>query len=206
MRGPNLKGNLSVEVGNWNPAALSNSVLNNSAAIEIASKQNLKNSNTKSGVNQRHLAGVHQSKSRKSSAFSKLLNRKLTEETNIAETKQALENLLDDVHSCGEDLIKYPYPNQIVQYRESIKKFINYVVDNVYTVEKEKGIMNMQKPQYKDVKDPEVRRKLNVYSSIKIIDQKLDNLAASIIMSQAPQIKLLASIEEINGLVVDLLR
>ena len=44
------------------------------------------------------------------------------------------------------------------------------------------------------------------YALIRIIDDKLERLAAAMISNQRNQIELLAKIDEINGLIVDLRR
>jgi uncharacterized protein YaaR (DUF327 family) len=44
------------------------------------------------------------------------------------------------------------------------------------------------------------------YALIRIIDDKLERLAAAMVSNQRNQIELLAKIDEINGLIVDLKR
>jgi uncharacterized protein YaaR (DUF327 family) len=120
----------------------------------------------------------------------------------------ALAFLLDDIHDAGDALSKRPFPDEIKRYRSTIQQFMRYIIDNAYGVKEDAGIPNSQKAGFDGARcknDPELRKARNKYSSVQIIDQKLDRLAADIMTGQIKQIGLLKSIEEINGLLVDLL-
>jgi uncharacterized protein YaaR (DUF327 family) len=120
----------------------------------------------------------------------------------------SLTSLLDGVYDAGDALSKRPFPEEIKRYRSAIQKFIRYVTCNAYSVKEDAGIPNSQKAGFSDglrKHDPESRNARNKYSSVQIIDQKLDRLAADIMTGQMKQINLLKNIEEINGLLVDLL-
>jgi uncharacterized protein YaaR (DUF327 family) len=120
----------------------------------------------------------------------------------------ALTPLLDDVHEAGDALSKRPFPEEIKRYRSAVQKFMRYVIANAYSVKQDTGIPNSEKAGFSGSQrkhDPESRRARNKYNSVQIIDQKLDRLAADIMTGQMKQITLLKNIEEINGLLVDLL-
>ena len=106
-----------------------------------------------------------------------------------------LEDLLDDVHQQGERLVKDPSFAAIESYKKSVRQFIHYVVNAALKVESIEGAkFNRFKPSNKQKR----------YTLISIIDDKLDKLAAGILMNQGRQLDLLAKVEEINGLLVDL--
>jgi uncharacterized protein YaaR (DUF327 family) len=120
----------------------------------------------------------------------------------------ALTSMLDKVHDAGDALSKRPFPEEIKRYRSAVQKFMRYVIDNAYSIKEDTGIPNSEKAGFSGAyrkHDPESRRARNKYSSVQIIDQKLDRLAADIMTGQMRQINLLKNIEEINGLLVDLL-
>jgi uncharacterized protein YaaR (DUF327 family) len=120
----------------------------------------------------------------------------------------ALAGLLDSVHDAGDALSKRPFPDEIRRYRLTIRNFMRYVLDNAYGVIEEDGIPNYLKQGFNGERykrDPELRKAKNRYSTVSVIDRKLDQLAADIMAGQAGQLNLLKSIEEINGLLVDLL-
>jgi uncharacterized protein YaaR (DUF327 family) len=110
------------------------------------------------------------------------------------------------VHSAADALAKHQGADTIVSYKKSVRRFINYVARNGFTLEHQDGIANFQKPGFKKNGDPARRMDHHVYSSLVVIDQKLERLAADILSAQMAQLTLLARIEEINGLLVDLLQ
>ncbi|MDR1363050.1 MAG: DUF327 family protein, partial [Spirochaetaceae bacterium] len=143
--------------------------------------------------------------------FSAFLEKQTVESVlteNGAYVEDELPALLDSVHEAGDALSKRPFPNEIKQYRLTIQKFLRYVLDTAFNVKEDVGIPNSLKAGFNSARyrrDPELRKARNKYSTVQIIDQKLDSLAASIMTGQLKQIRLLESIEEINGLLVDLL-
>ena len=48
-------------------------------------------------------------------------------------------------------------------------------------------------------------KKKQIVMNVQVINKKLDDLAADILYNQADQLKILAKIDEINGIVVNLL-
>lgn len=105
--------------------------------------------------------------------------------------EKILESLLDEVHSSGDLLKEKPLPDNIVAYKNAVRSFVRYVVDRTYTVTESTSGGNILK-----------RKK---FTQVQIIDQKLEQLAAGILSNQRDQLALLGKIEEINGLLVDLM-
>ncbi len=107
-----------------------------------------------------------------------------------------LEDLLDDVHQQGDRLVRESSLDSIEAYKKSVRNFIHYILKQNVTVEQIEGAkFNRFKPSIKQKR----------YTLISIIDDKLDKLAAGILMNQGRQLNLLAKVEEINGLLVDLI-
>jgi uncharacterized protein len=105
--------------------------------------------------------------------------------------EKILEALLDDVHSAGDRLKASQMPDAIVAYKNAVRSFMKYVVDRSYTVTERISGGNILK-----------RKK---FTQVQIIDEKLEQLAAGILSNQRDQLGLLGKIEEINGLLVDLM-
>jgi uncharacterized protein YaaR (DUF327 family) len=105
--------------------------------------------------------------------------------------EKILESLLDEVHSSGDLLKEKPLPDNIVAYKNAVRSFVRYVVDRIYTVTESTSGGNILK-----------RKK---FTQVQIIDEKLEQLAAGILSNQRDQLALLGKIEEINGLLVDLM-
>jgi uncharacterized protein YaaR (DUF327 family) len=122
----------------------------------------------------------------------------------IPPSEEALQGLLDNVRSTGDDLKNRPFPEEILAYKKAVRSFIHYVVENSYALVESDGVPNAQKPGYKGrLSDPRAKDHLH-YRGIQIIDRKLDELAAGILSGQTNQLERVAKLDEITGLLVDL--
>ena len=137
----------------------------------------------------------------KKSAFSKLLHQ---EESNVLETDdllipeivgktfdEALQFLVDSVYSSGDELKKSTSPDNFKQYQKSLAGFMRFVVKNSYEVETIRRSRRLSKKQ--------------PYQIVQTINKKLDELARGVLSNQRDQMNLLAKIDEINGLVIDVM-
>ena len=113
--------------------------------------------------------------------------------------------LMDEVRSTGDDLQSRPFPEEIMRYKQAVRNFINYVVKNTYTLEQEKGIPKFLKPGFSGQRGSEDAMSQKRYTKITVIDKKLEDLAAMLLSSQMRQMELVSRLEEIRGLLVDLL-
>jgi uncharacterized protein YaaR (DUF327 family) len=133
----------------------------------------------------------------KKSSFSRLLERQEVREAEMSAlpdsppSEEALQELLDDVHSAGDALRLRPLAEEIKRYKQAVRQFLHYVVENGYSVKTESYLFNHEK-----------RRKVQ----IEVVDQKLEQLAAGILSGQLGQVAILARLDEITGLLVDLLQ
>jgi uncharacterized protein YaaR (DUF327 family) len=109
----------------------------------------------------------------------------------IPPSEEALRKLLDEVHSAGDTLKLRPFQEEIKQYKQAVRNFMHYVVENGYGIKEETYMFNHKK--YMKVQ-------------VEVIDGKLEQLAAGIMAGQVNQLELLARVDEITGLLVDLLQ
>ncbi len=105
---------------------------------------------------------------------------------------ETIEGLLDDVHEAGEALKKDPVFGPLNGYKKAVRRFLKYIIDNSIVAEEQLGIRNPRTMQQKK------------YLMIRVVDEKLESLAAHVLKGQAEQLDVLRRIEEINGLLVDL--
>ncbi|MDR3167845.1 MAG: YaaR family protein [Treponema sp.] len=121
-------------------------------------------------------------------------------------SEEAVQELLDEVHIAGDNLKNRPFPEEIMVYKRAVRNFLHHVLEYGYQVEQQEGTPNYLKPGYKGhFGDPDFKkRKLHI--RIRVVDQKLEELAAGILSGQITQLKLLARIEEIAGILIDLLQ
>ncbi|MBI9103342.1 MAG: YaaR family protein [Spirochaetales bacterium] len=107
----------------------------------------------------------------------------------------SLEELLDEVHQAGDKLKNSPTMTAVLQYKQAVKGFIHHVVEQGLELVEQEG-----------VKFANPMKKQKKYTIIKVIDQKLEKLAAGIMQNQKSQLEMLEAVNEIHGLLVDLLQ
>ena len=152
--------------------------------------------------------GIQRDKSGFSRLFDDLRGRTADELGPLREfpVSEETENLLmDEVRSTGDVLKSRPYPEEIIRYKQAVRNFINYVVQNSYALEQEEGLPNFLKPGFKGRRGTPEAMDGKMYTKIQVIDKKLEDLAAMLISSQARQLELVSRLEEIRGLLIDLL-
>jgi uncharacterized protein YaaR (DUF327 family) len=105
---------------------------------------------------------------------------------------ETLHEILDDVSALGEALVQTPTLENVRRYRDGIRQFMKYLVRNVLEVEERTSGANVLK-----------RKK---YLLVKTVDEKLEALAKGFLSAQKAPLDLAGRINEINGLLIDLLR
>jgi uncharacterized protein YaaR (DUF327 family) len=152
-------------------------------------------------------------KTLKKTPFSRLLEEKgVREEEEVGAlpdyppSEEVLQELLDDVHSAGDALRLRPLAEEIKQYKRAVRHFLHYVLENGFTLESHEGIPNYLKPGFKGQRGSPEAREGKVHYNIQVVDQKLEQLATAVLAGQLGQVQLLARLDEITGLLVDLLQ
>ena len=112
------------------------------------------------------------------------------EDFDDADRRRSIEELLDAVFSAGEQLKKNGTMEAIKTYRHQVRAFVKFAVAHSIAVEETTSGANIMK-----------RKR---FTLVKVIDEKLEALAASVLAAQRDQLAILAQIDEINGLLVDL--
>lgn len=101
-----------------------------------------------------------------------------------------LPELLDAVYEAGEKLKEKPILANVRQYRQAVKAFMNYAVNCIFKAEEKVSGFTI------------VKRKKFILVSV--VDQKLQELAEEVLDRQRQQFDILDAIDQINGLLVDL--
>jgi uncharacterized protein YaaR (DUF327 family) len=107
-------------------------------------------------------------------------------------SEETLQGLLDEVHRAGDDLKNRPFPEEIIRYKYAVKQFLHHITENSYALEEHTSGVNLLKRQK--------------FTLVQVVDRKLEQLAADILSGQTAQLELLARIDEIKGLLVNLLQ
>lgn len=105
---------------------------------------------------------------------------------------ETVEGLLDDVHEAGDALKRDPVFGPLNGYKKAVRRFLRYVLENSIEVEETLGIRNPSTMQQKK------------YVMIRVVNERLENLAAHVLKNQADQLDILRRIDEIHGMLVDL--
>ena len=114
--------------------------------------------------------------------------------------EDAIVFLKDAMDMAGDELKQRQNLEAMEKYRRKVSQFIKFIVKNNFSVNKEKLTdrmkMRISRKTGKPV-DPKVQ--------VQIIDQKVNQLANEMLILHGANLNLLAKLEEINGLIVDLL-
>jgi uncharacterized protein YaaR (DUF327 family) len=112
--------------------------------------------------------------------------------TELPYSQADLEPLLDAVHEAGDHLKENPTVDLVQAYKKAVRDFVHYVVERSYAIEQKSSGRNILKR--------------NIYYRVAVIDESLERLAAEILRNQRDKLEILKRVDEINGMIVDLLR
>jgi uncharacterized protein YaaR (DUF327 family) len=109
-------------------------------------------------------------------------------------TDDAIVFLKDEADIAGDKLKADMSPTNFILYRQKISQFMKYIVKNTYEIQKHKrpGINRKGRPF-----DPQVQ--------VLVVNKKLEEIADCFMHDHRDNIKMLAKVEEITGLLVDLM-
>jgi uncharacterized protein YaaR (DUF327 family) len=102
-----------------------------------------------------------------------------------------LEAQVDRIHELGQGLLKLQTLEQVKAYKAAVKALLDHFVRNgleAAEMVSNRSVLNQKK-----------------YTIVKVIDDKLEKLVTGILQSQVRQLDVLAKLEEIQGLLVDLI-
>jgi uncharacterized protein YaaR (DUF327 family) len=142
---------------------------------------------------------VFQSLFEKEQTNDEIALRDLTEIAGLDDTA-AIVVLKDRLDESGERLKERGATEDFAAYKTAVQHFVKFVVTKNFAVDSE--TVSRMKRNSAGV----MEKKAHVYMRIQVIDKKLDQLAAEVLVNHQDKISLLAKINEINGLVVNLLR
>ena len=114
--------------------------------------------------------------------------------------EEAIVFLKDEMDLASDELKARQSLEAMEKYRKKVGQFMKFVVKNNFAINKdkltEKMKLRISRKTGRPV-DPKVQ--------IQIIDQKLNQLANEMLILHGANLNLLAKVEEINGLIIDLM-
>lgn len=110
------------------------------------------------------------------------------EEAGLAER---LNLMMEEIVMQGDKIVKRMDVRDMRRYRSLIKDFMNEIVNRSHKFSRENFL--------------DRRGRHRVYGIIRLVDEKLDELAQELVNEQCDKIALLAKVDEIRGLLLDIL-
>lgn len=107
------------------------------------------------------------------------------------ELQERLAVLLDDITKEGKKIAKHMDVRDMKYYRALIQEFMNEIVSRSHKFSRENFL--------------DRRGRHRVYGMIKLVDENLDQLAAELIKEEKDHLLILSKIDEIRGLLLDIL-
>ena len=111
-------------------------------------------------------------------------------EQNGRVTSEQMDKLLRQIDEQGARLSRTPTYDELKSYRTLIRNFVGEAVNSMYELHTQAGWDRMGRQK--------------VYTTVRKIDKKLEEMAEKIRLGQADQLDIAASHDVIRGLLVDL--
>ncbi len=115
---------------------------------------------------------------------------KLLEATEVKEINLELDKLVEEIDTVGRRFGKKPDIENLTEYKSLIKAFLDTVLDKILKVKEKMGHRSWVKQK--------------VYITVEKINEKLEQLTSHVLNKEKENINLLATLDEIRGLLVDL--
>ncbi|AEH50857.1 YaaR family protein [Pseudothermotoga thermarum] len=101
---------------------------------------------------------------------------------------EILEDLIKRIVDCGNKLVRSPTQENFKRYRESVKEFLKLVEKKLYKMSKD------------------FQASTDLFVVVEEVDEKLQQIAQSLLEAEKGALNLAAKVQEIYGLLMDLYR
>lgn len=124
------------------------------------------------------------SKTTQSKSFSESLS-----ETYKSSSREFLDKSFNKIKDMGDILISTQSYTDIIKYKKMIKNFLSEVLEHNYSLNKKDSFWESQ-----------------YFATVEIIDKKLETITKEVLSNQTNNISIASSIDEIQGLLIDVYR
>lgn len=107
------------------------------------------------------------------------------------ELKAALTLMVEDITQQGNKISRHMDIRDMKKYRELIRNFMNEIVSHSHEFSRENFL--------------DKRGRHRIYGMIKLVDQTLDELATELVKDEKDHLAILGKIDEIRGLLLDII-
>ena len=104
-------------------------------------------------------------------------------------SEEQLKKMIEDIHKKGSRLVITKTYGDVLAYKKIIKEYLESILKYMYDTKKD---ISFWQTQY--------------FITIDTIDKKLDELTESLLKGEMENLNIAASIDEIQGLIVDIYR
>ncbi|MDE6363655.1 MAG: YaaR family protein [Lachnospiraceae bacterium] len=104
---------------------------------------------------------------------------------------ERLNLMMEEIVMQGDKIVKRMDVRDMRRYRTLIKDFMNEIVNRSHKFSRENFL--------------DRRGRHRVYGIIRLVDEKLDELAQALVSEECDKIAILAKVDEIRGLLLDIL-
>ncbi len=115
----------------------------------------------------------------------------LAQAVSDADLQEKLTTLLNDIVTQGKLLSEHMDIRDMKRYRGLVKDFLNEVVNRSHKFSRENFL--------------DRRGRHRVYGMIKLVDEKMDELATALVQDEMDHINILNRVDEIRGLLLDII-
>lgn len=102
-------------------------------------------------------------------------------------TSEELEEGLKDIKNTGSRLILTKNYTDITKYKRLIKDYLKNIVDNMYDMDKKQSFWEDK-----------------YFNTVKVVNEKLEELSNKLMSDEKENINIVADIDTIQGLLIDL--
>ena len=117
-------------------------------------------------------------------------DQKLNEKRSANDQTVKLKNLLERIDAQSQKLSSRMNLDELITYKKLISEFLNLAVDVTYKFTKERFL--------------DSRGRHRVYAGVKVVNQEIDKLTTEILKKQQNKINILAGIDDIRGMLINL--
>lgn len=108
-----------------------------------------------------------------------------------ASLQEKLKGMIGEITDQGQKLAKHMDVKDLKKYRELIRNFVNEVVTHSHKFSRENFL--------------DRRGRHRVYGIVKLVDKNVDDLAQELIKDEKNNLKILGHVDEIRGLLLDII-
>lgn len=107
-----------------------------------------------------------------------------------ADLANRLNLMMEEIVMQGDKLVKRMDVKDMKHYRTLIKEFMNEIVNRTHKFSRENFL--------------DRRGRHRVYGIVRLVDEKLDELAQELVKEEKDKLAILAKVDEIRGLILDI--